>query len=305
MGVPNAAGYPQYSGTFIPEIWSGTLNEKFYAACCAMAISNSKWEGEIKNAGDIVHIRQTPDITIRDYNKNQAIEVENPEAGIIDLVVDKAKYFAFTCDDIDRYQADVALMDDWGNDAGQQMKIVVDKDVFANIYADVAATNKGSTAGAITAGFSLGVTGTPIQITKSTVLDYIVDLGTVLDESNVPETDRWLTIPAWMGGMIKKSDLKDASITGDGKSILRNGRIGIIDRFELYLSNNLAVVSDSGHNCFHALAGHKSAFTFAAQMTNMETLRSERTFGDVVRGLNVYGYKTVIPNALADLYCYK
>ena len=64
MGVGNAAGYPASAG-FIPEIWSGTANEKFYSACCAMAISNSKWEGEIKNVGDTVHVRQTPDITVR------------------------------------------------------------------------------------------------------------------------------------------------------------------------------------------------------------------------------------------------
>lgn len=304
MGVANAAGYPAAAG-FIPEIWSGVANEKFYAACCAMAITNSKWEGEIKDKGDTVHIYQTPSMTISDYVKGQVMEIETPDSDVIDLVVNKAKKFAFTCDDIDRYQSSVQLMDNWGNDAGEQMKIAIDKDFFANVYADVAAVNKGTTAGAITAGYSLGTTGSPVQVAKTTILDYIVDLGSVLDESNVPETDRWLVVPAWFAGMIKKSDLKDASVTGDGKSILRNGRIGMIDRFTLYISNNLTAVTDSAHTCFHVLAGHTAAITFASQMTKVETLRSERYFGDIVRGLNVYGYKTVVPTGLADLYCYK
>jgi hypothetical protein len=31
----------------------------------------------------------------------------------------------------------------------------------------------------------------------------------------------------------------------------------------------------------------------------METIRSESTFGDIIRGLQVYGYKVVKPEALA------
>lgn len=47
MAVTAAAGTPQYSGTFIPEIWSGKLLVKFYAATVLAAISNTDYEGEI------------------------------------------------------------------------------------------------------------------------------------------------------------------------------------------------------------------------------------------------------------------
>jgi len=99
-----------------------------------------------------------------------------------------------------------------------------------------------------------------------------------------------------MAGMIKKSDLKDASLTGDSVSILRNGRLGMIDRFTVYMSHNLSVSSGK----FSIIAGHKMGFTFASQMTNMETIRSESTFGNIIRGLQVYGYKVVKPEALAQ-----
>jgi len=42
--------------------------------------------------------------------------------------------------------------------------------------------------------------------------------------------------------------------------------------------------------------------TFASQMTNMESLRAESTFGNIVRGLQVYGYKVVKPEALSVGY---
>jgi hypothetical protein len=99
-----------------------------------------------------------------------------------------------------------------------------------------------------------------------------------------------------MAGMIKKSDLKDASLTGDSVSILRNGRLGMIDRFTVYMSHNLSVSSGK----FSIIAGHKMGFTFASQMTNMETIRSESTFGNIIRGLQVYGYKVVKPEALSQ-----
>jgi hypothetical protein len=100
-----------------------------------------------------------------------------------------------------------------------------------------------------------------------------------------------------MAGLIKKSELKDASLVGDNVSMVRNGRLGMIDRFTIYVSHNLKV--DTGGK-FNLIAGHKMGFTFASQMTEMETIRSETTFGNIIRGLQVYGYKVVKPEALAQ-----
>lgn len=299
-----AAGTPQYSGTFIPEIWSGKLLVKFYAATVLAAISNTDYEGEIKDVGDKVIIRQVPDITIRDYSKGQSLQIERPEAPNKELLIDKAKYFNFICDDIDKHQTDIALMDSWSRDASQQMKIAVDTGFLGDVYSDAHADNIGVTAGAISGGFDMGASGDPHQVTKANVLDTIVDSGTVLDEQNIPAEGRWMILPAWTCGMILKSDLKDASLSGDGTSMLRNGRIGVIDRFEIFNSNLIATGTDT-YTVYNAMCGHKSALSFAAQMTNMESLRAESTFGTLVRGLNVYGYKVLKPEALVHLYIYK
>ena len=302
MSYPVVSGRPNYSGNFIPEIWSGKLIENFYDATVLAAISNTDYEGEIRNMGDTVNIRTTPEITIRDYVKGQTLTVETPDKPKIQLVIDKGEYFACVEDDIDKIQTDVNLMDTWSKDASERMKIKIDQRVLTDLLPDVGVRNKGATAGEQTESFNLGVAGSPLTVTKdgasatTSVIDPIVDLGTVLDEANCPEAGRFLVIPAKMAGLIKKSELKDASLTGDGTSVVRNGRLGMIDRFTLYVSHNLNV--SSGETSL--IAGHKMGFTFASQMTEMETIRSESTFGNIIRGLQVYGYKVVKPEALAQ-----
>jgi hypothetical protein len=302
MAYPVAPGRPNYSGNFIPEIWSGKLIENFYDATVLSAISNTDYEGEIRRMGDTVNIRTQPNITIREYVKGQNLVVESPDSPKLQLLIDKGEYFSCVEDDIDRVQSDIKLMDMWSKDASEQMKVKIDQRVLTDMLPDIDAANKGATAGAQSASFNLGTTGTPLSVTKdgavstTAVIDLIVDMGTVLDEANVPESDRFLIIPAKMAGLIKKSELKDASLTGDSASPLRNGRLGMIDRFTLYVSHNLNV--SSGKTSL--VAGHKMGFTFASQMTEMETIRAQSTFGNIIRGLQVYGYKVTKPEALAQ-----
>jgi hypothetical protein len=302
MAYPNSPGTPGYSGNFIPEIWSGKLIENFYDATVLAAISNTDYEGEIRQYGDTVNIRTTPEITIRDYVKGQTLTVENPDKPKLQLLIDKGEYFACVEDDIDKVQSDIVLMDTWSKDASERMKIKIDTRVLTDILPGIGAFNKGLTAGEQSASFNLGTTAAPLTVTKdgasstTSVVDLLVDLGTVLDEANAPEAGRFVIIPAKMAGLIKKSELKDASLTGDSMSIVRNGRLGMVDRFTIYVSHNLNVSSGK----YSIIAGHKMGFTFASQMTNMETIRSESTFGNIIRGLQVYGYKVVKGEALAQ-----
>lgn len=305
MGFAVTAGRPDYSGNFIPEIWSGKLIENFYDATVLAAISNTDYEGEIRQHGDTVNIRTTPEITIRDYVKGQTLTVENPDKPKLQLLIDKGEYFACIEDDVDKVQSDIKLMDTWSKDASERMKIKIDQRVLTDLLPGVASANRGASAGAITASFNLGVTTSPLTVTKdgasstTAVVDLLVDLGTVLDEANCPEDNRFVVIPAKMAGLIKKSELRDASLTGDSQTPLRNGRLGMIDRFTVYVSHNLKRATVSGSVEHSIIAGHKMGFTFASQMTNMETLRAQSTFGNIVRGLQVYGYKVVKPEALA------
>jgi hypothetical protein len=302
MPYPVAPGSAQYSGNFIPEIWSAKLIENFYDATVLAAISNTDYEGEIKSMGDKVHIRTSPELTIRPYQKGMTLTVERPDKPKLELNIDQGEYFAAIEDDVDKVQADINLMDTWSKDASEKMKIRIDSNVLTNMLPDIAAINRGANAGRISGNINLGATSAARVLAKTDITDFIVDMGTVLDEANCPESGRFMVIPSWMAGMIKKSDLKDASLAGDSTSILRNGRLGMIDRFTLYISHNLNSVTDGGNKCFNVVAGTKMGLTFASQMTEMESLRAESTFGNIIRGLQVYGFKVVKPEALAVGY---
>lgn len=318
MSFPVASGRTQYSGNFIPEIWSGKLQAKFYKTTVFSEISNNDWEGEIKGQGDKVNIRSIPTINIVSYNKGDNLTNQVPNSTPIELLIDKGKYFSVVLDDVDAVQTDLKLMDIFTNDATEQMKIAIDSDVLSGVKAAAASANKGATAGAISGNINLGTTGATRAISKTNVLDLILDMGQVLDEQNVPETGRWLVIPSWMAAMIKGSELRQAYLTGDTASPLRNGKLGMIDRFTLYVSNNLSVVTDLGSDAASGgtggaadvaatsiIAGTRDAISFASQMTNVETLRAQSTFGNIVRGLNVYGYSVVKPEALVNAYVSK
>jgi hypothetical protein len=304
VGTPWAGSNqsPAYHGTFIPEIWSGKLIEKFYSATVLSAIANTDYEGEIKNMGDTVHIRTKPTITIRPYTVNQDLLIERPSSNIVDLTIDNAFYFNEALDDVMEIQSDINMLSMWSDDASEQMKITIDTAVLATIDAGVAAANKGIAAGRISQNINLGATAAPIALTSLNVVDSIVDLGTVLDEQNIPETGRWLVITPWVAALIKKSDLRNASISGDGVSLVRNGRLGMIDRFMLYSSNLLPTAVEGAATAFRIFAGHPHGLTFASQITKIEQMRSERSFSTLMRGLQVYGNKILDGIAITELY---
>ncbi|MGB8507951.1 MAG: hypothetical protein WCD76_06090 [Pyrinomonadaceae bacterium] len=307
----SATPTPAYAGTFIPILWSTKLIEKFYASTVLAAISNTDYEGEIKNKGDTVVIRTKPTITIKDYRADGLLEIERPSSNIIELKIDKGKYFNLILDDVYEVQSDLNMMNMWSDDAAQQFKIVVDAEVLKGLLGQAATNNKGLTAGKISANVNLGVTGTPVQIVarnpagtagKVEIVDLLVRLGQVLDEQNIPETGRWVVLPAWISSQIKMSELRDAALTGDSVSILRNGRLGMVDRFTIYVSNLLpsGVAAGLAAGEWVVYAGTQHALTFASQINNVETMRSEMTFGNLLRGLQVYGSKVLDGTALAQ-----
>jgi hypothetical protein len=309
------AGNTLSAAGFIPEIWSGKLIEKFYASTVLSAISNTDYEGEIKNQGDKVHIRTKPTITVRDYRADGSLQLERPSGTDVFLLVDQGKYFNTILDDVMEVQSDLNNMSIWADDAAEQIKITIDTAVLLGIKDQMTAvTNRGTTAGAITAAINLGATGTPLALVANSplagqvdVLDTILRLGQTLDERNIPETGRWVVMPTWAATLVKKSELRQAYLSGDAVTPLRNGRLGMIDRFTLYTSNLLpsgvAAGLAAGEYMFYA--GHAHGLTFASQVSKVETLRSEMIFGQILRGLQVYGYKVLDGTALSQAVCTK
>lgn len=305
-----ATAFPQYSGAnthFIPQVYSGKMLVKFYKATIFGEISNTDYQGEISAMGDKVIIRVTPDVSVSDYTKGLTLAVQAPTANAVELVIDKAKYFNVTVDDIDAFQSDLNMIDTFTDDASHQLKIAIDSDILALANLGTQAGLKGDIFAADDATLH-GITTDPLPLVsaaapaagKQNILNFIVDCMTKMDEENVPEEGRWVVLPPWAIGLIKKSELKDASLAGDGTSILRNGRVGMIDRATIYYSNQLpaGVAGGLAAGEYGVYFGQRHGLTFASQLTKNETLKSERTFGHLVRGLQVYGYKVLKDKAV-------
>jgi len=303
------AGNTLQATGFIPEIWSGKLIEKFYASTVLAAISNTDYEGEIKNYGDSVKIRTKPTININSYSADGALALQRPSGNFVELFINQGYYWNTILDDVMEVQSDLNLLSMWSDDAGEQMKIKIDTNVLSGILNQANAANSGLTAGAISSLINLGVTGTPLAIVNSgptggqvDVLDAIMRVGLALDEQNIPDTGRWIVMPTWMAVLVKRSELRQAYLSGDAVSMLRNGRLGMVDKFTLYASNLLPHGTAAGLQASEwvVYGGHAHGLTFASQMTKMETLRSEQTFGTVMRGLQVFGYKVLDGTALVQ-----
>lgn len=308
------------AGGFIPDIWSGKLVEKFYASTVLAAITNTDYEGEIKNMGDTVHIRTKPTIDIQPYTTDSQLTLQRPVGGNVSLLINQGFYFNTILDDVMDVQSDLNLLSMWSDDAAEQLKIKIDSEVLQYVYNTPVTQNMGATAGAISGNLNLGTTAAPLTIDSTnpsgadiTPLQLILRMGQVLDEQNIPETGRWVVIPAWMATAIKLSELRQVFLSGDSVTMLRNGRLGMIDRFTIYVSNLLPnagstwSAGDNGGtnplsvaNSGLIYAGHAHGLTFASQVQKVETLRSEMTFGTILRGLQVYGRQTVDGKALVQ-----
>ena len=265
---------------FIPEVFSKKLQAKFYAQTVLSEVTTNEYEGEISGLGNKVNIRTVPAITVADYTGT--LSYSDVTSSTIELNIDKAKSYAFKVDDILRTQADIDFMNEAAKDAAQNMKIEIEQDVFANVAAGSSLTDING--------------GTPATISTSNVLGFILDAGKTLDENNIPEEDRFMIVNPATASILKQTELRQAYLTGDSVSPLRNGFIGMVDRFKKYVSNNLSTTA----GVTSGLYGHPKAIAYASQFTNTETVRLESSFGDGVRGLAVYGYKVILPTALGE-----
>lgn len=315
----NYATTPAASGTFIPTLWSAKLNVKFYAASTFAAISNTDWQGDISGLGDKVIINNIPTISVNDYSIGSNLTYQTPAPSTLELVIDKGKSFAFALSDVIAYQAQPNLMDTFSNDAAEQMRVAIDADCWRRtvslfLAAPDSTGNFGATAGVKSGAYNMGTDAAPVTLTATNVLQKILEMASILDEQNVPESDRWLVIDPYTRTLLMQSNLAQAQFMGDSTSIVRNGMIGKIDRFTVYVSNQLpAAAAGQGYppgfggatpTVGGALkrraifAGHKCAISFASQMTKTETLRNPNDFGDLVRGLQVFGLQVVKGSAL-------
>ena len=303
-GVTVDAPAPPH-GALVPEHWYPFTLIEFYNSTVLTYITNTDYEGVIRQFGDTVRVRERPHFSIKPLKIGTTIQYETKVPNQQALVINRANYWGTQDDDLVNRQSDVNYMMDWCAGAGMDMAVETDKMVVQGLVTDPHSKNMGKAAGAQSGHYDMGTAASPRIITKSNVIDFCVDASAVLDEQNVPKMGRWMVLPPVIEAIVRKSDLKDASLSGDETSLVRrNDYLGTVSGFTLFGSLQQATGNTNAGNpdniMYHkCLFGHNKAVAFATQIDKIEgPIRDKDHFGDLYRGHNLWGYRTMKPQAL-------
>lgn len=309
----------QTNSFFLPAVYSKKVLNFFRKASVAEAITNTDYEGEISAFGDSVRIIKEPVISVSAYTRGSDTTATKLTDQEISLVVDTANAFKFIVDDIETSMSHVNFKEVAASSAAYALRDAFDAAVIAAGFAGLSTSSPDHTLGTdsathLGAGVYDGSGAVGLDVTDP--LDLLAKFARLLDEQNVPEEGRWLIMSPHDRHILMQSDIAQAYFTGDQSSIVRTGKIGMLDRFTVYVSNLLPkgttskatvaglTASSAGATLSNAkprrmmVAGTSDAVSFASQITKTEPLRNQTDFGDIVRGLSVYGRKVVKPEAL-------
>ena len=270
--------------TFIPEIWSKKLNQMLEKNCVMMQCVNRNWEGEISQQGDTVKIITPADVTVSTLTSDN-ITYTSLAPKSQDLVIDQKKFFAFKIDDVAKVQSNMDIMEAHLVNAKKAIEEVQDSYLLA-MHTDVTESN------------TVGSESLPITLDKSTIYEHFVKLSLALKNSDAVHTGvrPWVVInPNIESYLLQSPEFIKAYNVAD--ETLRDGAIGRIAGMDVLVSTNLTDID----NKYYVLAGTNDAITFASQLAKIESLRDKDSFSDLVRGLYLYGAKTVQPKALAKM----
>lgn len=268
---------------FIPEIWSQKLNTMLSKNCAMLQCVNRNYEGEIQNQGDSVKIITPAAVTISTLDSNSLTYSELSPAEA-DLIIDQKKFFAFKINDVAQAQANQDIMEAHLQNAQKAIEEVQDSFLLGQ-HTNVDSNN------------IIGGT-TSVTLDKTTIYSQFVALALKLKNSDAVSNNQkpWVVInPTIESYLLQSTEFINANNVAD--ETLREGAIGRIAGMDVLVSTNLAAVGGK----FYVLAGTNEAITFASQLSKVESLRDKDSFSDLIRGLYLYGAKTIKPKALAKL----
>ena len=299
----------QANSYFLPSVYSRKVLNFFRKASVVEAITNTDYAGEISAYGDSVKIIKEPVISVSDYTRGSDTSATKLTDQELNLVVDSAKAFKFIVDDIETNMSHVNFKEVASSSAAYALKDSYDAAVIASMFSGVSASSPdhiiGSDSATADATMShatnsvdlLGSDGTGVD-----ALDLMARLARKLDDQNVPEEGRWFVASPDFYEELGKSGSKLLSVDFNaGQGSIRNGLVssGKLRGFDMYKSNNIAATSNASGK---VLAGHISSTATANTILSTEVIRDPSSFGDIVRGLHVYGAKVLRPEALVSAF---
>mgnify|MGYP001220584122 CR=1 FL=1 len=295
----------QTNSYFLPAIYSKKVLNFFRKASVAEAITNTDYEGEISAFGDSVRIIKEPVISVSSYTRGSDTTATKLTDQEVNLVVDTANAFKFIVDDIETSMSHVNFKEVAASSAAYALRDAFDAAVIAAGFAGVSTSSPDHTLGTdsathLGAGVYDGAGAVGLDVTDP--LDLLARMAKLLDEQNVPEEGRWIVAPPSFYEQLSQSGSKLLSVDFNaGQGSIRNGLVtsGKLRGFSMYKSNNVASPSNADGKL---LAGHISAICTAQTITSTEVIRDPDSFGDICRGLHVFGAKVLRDEALVAAF---
>lgn len=302
----------QANSFFLPSIYSKKVLNFFRKASVVEAITNTDYAGEISAYGDSVKIIKEPVISVSDYTRGSTTSATKLTDQELTLVVDSAKAFKFIVDDIETNMSHVNFKEVATSSAAYALRDSYDAAVISSMFSGVPTSSPDHTLGADAAaatqtmgqhqGGSNAIDLTGSDGTGTDPLDMMAFMAKLLDEQNVPEEGRWFVAPPSFYNELSQSGSKLLNVDFNaGQGSIRNGLVssGKLRGFDMYKSNNVPATSTATGQ---VLAGHISSTATAQTIISTEVLRDPDSFGDIVRGLHVYGAKVLRPEAIVRAF---
>ena len=299
----------QTNSFFLPKVYSKKVLNFFRKSSVVEAITNTDYSGEISAFGDSVKIIKEPVITVYQYERGADITKTALTDQETSLVVDTANAFKFIVDDIETAMSHVNFKEVAASSAAYALRDAFDEGVIATMFAGVSASSPNHILGAdnatdLAAGTFDGTGNLDIGFgtDEHDPLDIMAYMARLLDEQDIPEEGRWFLAPPSFYEQLGQSSSKLMSVDFNaGQGSIRNGLVssGKLRGFDMYKSNNVAATSNAAGKI---LGGHMSSTATAQTITSTEVIRDPDSFGDICRGLHVYGAKVLRPEAMVSAF---
>jgi hypothetical protein len=257
---------------FIQQIWSKKILDDLELKTKLVKNCLTEYEGDVKQARS-VKILGVGEPTIGAYDNTTDITIEEmSDKGQI-LTIDQANYFAFYVDDVNEAQSVPGLASKYQEKAVHGLAIKRDTYV-ANLIKGV------TTAGHVT---------TATALSEAAVKKALDDGIVALRERNFDEEGVIEITPAVYN--VFKNEL--TTLSTNNVEYIKRGLVGSYDGFEVIMSNNMAKDTTGQDKYAYCDIRGKKAIAFAGQINEVEALRSEKRFKDIIRGLDTFGSKVI------------
>ena len=257
---------------FIQTIWSKKIQDDLELKTKLVQNCLRDYEGDCKYAS-AVKILGVGEPTIGAYNASTDITIEEMSDKGQTLSIDQANYFAFYVDDVNKAQSVPGLKEEYQKKAVHGLAVARDTYV-ANLIKGI------STAGNIT---------TAAGRTEANIKAAIDGAIVALRERNFDE-DGVIEITPDVYNLFKNQLI---TLSTNNPEYIKKGIVGMYDGFEVVMSNNMAKDTTGTTKYAYCDVRGKKAIAFAGQINEVEALRAEKKFKDIVRGLDTFGSKVI------------